>query len=156
MKLCRLEQVQQLPIPVAEAWDFFSDPANLPLITPPDLAFRITSPLPGRIYAGLVISYTVAPFAGVPVSWVTEITQAREPEFFVDEQRAGPYRLWHHQHFFRPVSGGTEMTDLISYGLPADPVSRLVLPLVQRRLEYIFAFRRRALTERFGPAPAGR
>lgn len=154
MKLYRLHQIQQLPIPLAEAWDFFSDPANLPLITPPDLGFRITSPLPPRIYAGMIVSYTVTPFAGLPLTWVTEITQADKPQFFVDEQRSGPYRFWHHQHLFRQTAAGTEMTDLVHYALPFGPLSRVAAPLVRRRLAAIFAYRRQALEERFGRVPA--
>ncbi|BDV44658.1 SRPBCC domain-containing protein [Geotalea uraniireducens] len=150
MKLYRLQQTQALPIPLAAAWAFFANPANLPLITPPDLGFRVTSPLPARMYAGMIVSYTVTPFVGLPVAWVTEITRAEEPRFFVDEQRCGPYRFWHHQHLFREVAGGTEMTDLVHYRLPFEPLSRLIAPLVQRRLAGIFAYRRRVLEERFG------
>ena len=150
MKLYRLHQVQLLPIPMPVAWDFFSNPANLPLITPPDLGFRITSPLPERMYAGMIVSYTVTPFAGLPVTWVTEITQAEDPHFFVDEQRLGPYRFWHHQHRFRQLAEGTEMTDLVQYALPFDPVSRVLAPLVRQRLTTIFAYRRQALERRFG------
>ena len=149
MKLYRLLQTQQLPIPLPMAWEFFCDPANLPLITPPDLGFRITSPLPQRMYAGMIVSYTVTPFAGLPVTWVTEITHAEEPHVFVDEQRIGPYRFWHHQHLFQRTAEGTEMTDLVHYALPFDPVSRIVAPLVQRRLATIFAFRRQALKRHF-------
>ena len=149
MKLYRLHQTQLLPIPLPVAWDFFSDPANLPLITPPDLGFRITSPLPERMYAGMIVSYTVTPFAGLPVTWVTEITQVEEPRFFVDEQRIGPFRFWEHQHLFRQTAEGTEMTDLLHYSLPFDPVSRIVAPLVRRRLAVIFAYRSQALERRF-------
>ncbi|CAH2030382.1 SRPBCC family protein [Trichlorobacter ammonificans] len=152
MKLFSLQRRQLLPVPAEDAWAFFVNPANLPLITPPDLGFRITSPLPERMYAGMIVSYTVTPFAGLPVTRVTEITHLEEPFFFVDEQRLGPYRFWHHQHLFRPVPAGTEMTDLVHYALPLGPLGLLAAPLVQARLEAIFAWRRAALAARFGSA----
>ncbi|MBJ6723366.1 SRPBCC family protein [Geomesophilobacter sediminis] len=155
MKVFRLEQRQLLRIPIEEAWEFFGNPANLPLITPLDLGFRITSPPSERMYPGMMITYTVTPFAGFPIQWVTEITHAHAPTFFVDEQRFGPYRLWHHEHHFQTVPGGTEMTDLVHYGLPFGLLGRIVVPLVRRRLSAIFEFRRQVLEDRFGrPAQA--
>lgn len=152
MKLHRLERVQTLPISPATAWEFFSDPRNLTRITPPDLGFAITSPVPERTYPGLVITYTVTPYFGIPVRWVTEITHAREPDFFVDEQRFGPYRFWHHQHLFREVDGGVEMRDIVHYILPYGCAGSLAAPLVARRLADIFDFRRETLAARFGKA----
>lgn len=146
MKVYRLQQLQILPVRISEAWAFFVNPANLPLITPPDLGFRIVSDIPERIYAGMIVSYTVTPFAGIPVNWLTEITHLVEPHFFVDEQRQGPYRFWHHQHLFREVDGGTEMTDIVHYGLPFDPLGRCVAPFVKTRLEAIFTYRRKTVT----------
>ena len=155
MKLYSLLQKQLLPIPLQEAWDFFGNPANLPLITSPDLGFKITSPLPERMHAGMIVTYTVTPFGGFPVKWVTEITHAEPPRFFVDEQRFGPYRFWHHQHHFREAPGGIEMVDLVHYALPFGPLGGVAAPLVRRRVESIFSFRRRALSERFsGPHPS--
>jgi ligand-binding SRPBCC domain-containing protein len=149
--LRRLECRQHLPLSLAESWDFFSRPENLARITPPDLGFAVTSPLPERMYAGLIVSYRVSLFGGMHVPWVTEITQVREPEFFVDEQRSGPYRLWHHQHHFRAVAGGVEMTDLVHYQLPFGWLGNLLAGhLVEHRVAAIFAFRRRVLTELFG------
>ncbi|RNC70731.1 MAG: hypothetical protein ED859_05690 [Desulfuromonadales bacterium] len=150
MKIHRLERSQCLPVTLAEAWAFFVDPCNLCLITPPDLGFAITSPVPSRTYPGLVITYTVTPFAGIPVRWVTEITHAEEPRFFVDEQRFGPYRFWHHQHLFREVTGGVEMDDIVHYGLPFGLLGGIAAPLVARRLASIFDFRRTVLADRFG------
>lgn len=150
MKPFILKRSQTLPIPCATAWEFFSDPRNLPLITPPDLGFRITSELPERMYAGMVVSYTVTPFAGIKADWTTEITHVREPEFFVDEQRIGPYRFWHHQHQFREVANGTLMTDLIHYLLPFGLFGLLVDGFVRQRLERIFEYRRQTLEQRFG------
>jgi len=149
MKLYELRQEQLLPISLRETWEFFSTPENLPLITPPDLGFRIISELPPRIHAGMLVTYTVTPFLGIPVKWVTEITHAEEPHFFVDEQRFGPYRFWHHQHHFRETAAGTEMLDLVHYGLPYGLFGRLLNPLVAGRLAEIFAYRRMALNECF-------
>jgi len=150
-RLRRLECRQLLPLTPAAAWEFFSRPDNLARITPPDLGFEVTSSLPERMYAGAIVSYRVSPFAGLRVPWVTEITHVREPEFFVDEQRSGPYRFWHHQHHFRAVVNGVEMTDLVHYQLPFGAVGGLLAGgLVERRVARIFAFRRRVLTELFG------
>lgn len=149
MKLHTLDQIQRLPISVAEAWDFFSDARNLERITPSDMGFEVTSPLPDRMYAGMLVTYRVRPLLGVPVTWVTEITHVDEPRLFVDEQRFGPYRFWHHQHLFREIEGGVEMRDIVSYVLPpGGGVARKWL--VTPRLEQIFAHRRRVLEERFG------
>jgi ligand-binding SRPBCC domain-containing protein len=149
MKLYLLLQEQLLPISLQEAWDFFGNPANLPLITSPDLGFRVTSPLPERMHAGMIVTYTVTPFLGLPVKWITEITHADPPHFFVDEQRFGPYRFWHHQHHFRATPEGTAMIDLVHYALPFGPLGTLAAPLVRKRLHAIFSFRRQALCERF-------
>lgn len=149
-RLRRLESRQILPFTLAEAWDFFSRPDNLARITPADLGFEVTSPLPERMYAGMIVSYRVSPFGGLRVPWITEITHVREPEFFVDEQRSGPYRLWHHQHHFRSVAGGVEMTDLVHYQLPCGFVGDLLAGrLVERRVAAIFDHRRRVLEKNF-------
>lgn len=149
--LHRLECRQILPISLREAWDFFSRPDNLARICPRYLDFQVTSPLPQRMYAGMIITYRMRPFGGVRIRWVTEITHAREPEFFVDEQRSGPYRFWHHQHHFREVADGVEMTDLVHYQLPCGRLGDLLAGrLIERRVAAIFAFRRRVLTEFFG------
>ncbi len=150
MSVHRLECVQVLPLSRDEAWAFFSDPANLQRITPPDMGFEVRSPLPREAYPGLMIRYRVRPLFGVPVTWLTEITQVRAGEYFVDEQRAGPYRLWHHEHHFREVPGGVEMRDIVHYALPfgvvGDWVNRWV---VARRVAGIFAHRRRVLEGMF-------
>lgn len=152
MRLHTLDRVQRLPVTVAHAWDFFSDARNLANITPPDMGFQVRSPLPERMYAGMIITYRVRPFPGVGVNWVTEITHVAEPELFVDEQRFGPYRFWHHQHHFRAVPGGVEIRDLVHYALPrgAGAARRW---LVAPRLDQIFDFRRQALERRFGALP---
>ena len=149
MKLHLLETTQKLPIPPAEAWDFFADAGNLARITPPSLGFEVTSKLPERMYAGMLITYRVRPLFGVPVRWVTEITHVDEPRLFVDEQRFGPYRFWHHQHHFRALAGGVEVRDVVHYALPRG--GALARPLlVEPRLREIFRYRGEVLERTFG------
>ena len=151
MKPSALREVQRLPISLPEAWSFFSDPRNLPRITPPSLGLEVTSDLPGVMYPGMIITYRVRPIPWISVGWVTEITHVREPVLFVDEQRFGPYRFWHHEHHFREVEGGVEMEDIVHYALPFGTIGRVFGgPLVRRRLEQIFSFRRRFLVREFG------
>lgn len=146
MKLYRLRFVQNLPIQMKEAWSFFSDPRNLPLITPPWLNLSITSEVPERIYAGLIITYRTKPLLGIPVTWVTEITHVNEPYYFVDEQRFGPYKFWHHQHIFSELKLGVEIQDIIHYALPLGPLGNIINTfIVKGKLSNIFAFRRSAL-----------
>jgi ligand-binding SRPBCC domain-containing protein len=150
VRLFRIQRTHRLPISVAAAWDFFSNPTNLADITPPLLRLRVVSEPPERIYEGMIISYRLRIFA-IGVSWVTEITTVQEPILFVDEQRFGPYKFWHHQHRFRAVDGGVEVTDLINYGMPFGPFGRIAQGLfVGRDLERIFDFRKKALEDRFG------
>jgi ligand-binding SRPBCC domain-containing protein len=150
VRLQSLRTIQRLPVPIAEAWAFFSDPRNLGRITPPWMRFEIISPVPARAYAGLLITYRVRPLAGIPVTWVTEITHMCEPYLFVDEQRVGPYRFWHHQHLFREVMGGVEMEDIVHYALPLGWLGLIVNRLmVAPRLREIFAYRRRVLEQQF-------
>ncbi|MEJ2476898.1 MAG: SRPBCC family protein [Desulfobacterales bacterium] len=147
----RLHFVQELPLSPDAAWDFFSRPENLARITPPDLGFEVTSSLPERMYPGMIVTYRVRPLAGVSVPWLTEITHVREPEFFVDEQRSGPYRFWHHQHHFAAIDRGIRMTDLVHYQVRFGPPGHwLAGGLVRRRLEEIFRYRRSVLNELFG------
>jgi ligand-binding SRPBCC domain-containing protein len=151
MKLLSLQARQVLPISLDEAWSFFSDPRNLSRITPPSMAFEVTSEVPDRIYAGLIITYRVRPLLRVPMQWVTEITHVREPHFFVDEQRFGPYRFWHHQHLFREVEGGVEVSDWVHYALPVGAPRALVdRLLVGPQLRRIFGFREQTLARMFG------
>jgi len=154
MRLHRLEVCQRLALSSEAAWTFFSDPANLASITPPGLAFEIASPLPATFYPGLIVSYRIRPLVGAAISWTTEITHLRKGAFFVDEQRFGPFRFWHHQHHFLPCAGGVEMTDLVHYRLPLGPVGQLFHRwLIEGRLQEIFAYRREILAARFGELP---
>ena len=118
-KVYSLKTVQILKVSIDEAWDFFSSPKNLQKITPQKLGFQIISQHHGeKMYAGQIIEYKVRPVMGIPLYWMTEITHVEDKKYFVDEQRFGPYSLWHHQHHFREVSGGVEMTDIVHYKLP--------------------------------------
>ena len=150
MKPFTLERLQILPISVQEAWDFFSNPGNLVQITPPGMDFRITSPPTNNTYAGQIITYTVRPLLRVAVNWTTEITHVECPHFFVDEQRFGPYRFWHHQHRFIEVQEGVEMHDLVHYLLLHDQLAGLINRLiVAPRLKQIFDYRSEKLKELF-------
>lgn len=132
------------------SWEFFLDPGNLPKITPPWLNLKITSELPDKMYEGMIITYKVYPFLGIPSNWVTEITQVKEKVFFVDEQRFGPYKFWHHQHHFKEIDKGIEMEDIVTYALPLDPLSRLVNSfIVGNKVKEIFDFRKEVLKKLF-------
>lgn len=151
-----LKAVQVAPVSVDSAWDFFSRPENLAEITPDQLGFQITSDVPEEMYQGMIISYTVKPMFSVPVTWVTEITRVVDKRMFVDEQRKGPYSIWHHEHHFDPVDGGTRFTDKITYSLPLEPLTSPVEKFVVRKqLTEIFSYRSRFITERFGEPQDG-
>lgn len=149
---------QKLPIPLNEAWDFLSDPRNLKTITPPSMGFDISSGhLPEKMYAGMIVAYTVRPLLGLPLNWVTEITHVREPYYFVDEQRFGPYSFWHHKHFLKETESGVEMEDLIHFKVPGGKPGDLFAPLlVLPKLNEIFAYRSKKLEELFGKMPESR
>jgi ligand-binding SRPBCC domain-containing protein len=150
MKPFVFESTQTLPTSIETAWDFFSDPGTLARITPPAMDFRITSPHQATTYAGQILTYTLRPLFGISMTWTTEITHVARPDFFVDEQRFGPYRFWHHQHFFREVAEGVEVRDLVHYLLFHDQMARLVnRMIVAPRLKKIFDFRTKALQDYF-------
>jgi ligand-binding SRPBCC domain-containing protein len=151
MKIYRLETVQKLPISQKEAWDFLSDPKNLKRITPDYMGFEILSGAADKMYAGQIIQYLVTPVMNIPTKWVTEITHVDEGNYFVDEQRFGPYSLWHHKHFLKPISNGVEMVDIIDYKIPLGILGQLVHPiLVAPKLKEIFEYRKQALIELYG------
>lgn len=150
-KIHRLDSRQTLPISLDECWDFFSDPRNLPAITPPWLNFDVTEIEFERILPGAIFQYTVRPMLGIPMNWTTEITHVVPGERFVDEQRFGPYRFWHHQHQFVRVERGVEVIDIVHYALPFGPLGRLIHAVsVKKKLDDIFTYRRSFLTRRFG------
>ena len=146
MKIFTIKAKQTISISIEEAWDFFSNPNNLPKITPPWLNLKVTSELPEKMYEGMIITYKVYPFLGIPSNWVTEITTVKEKSFFIDEQRFGPYKFWHHQHRFKEVNDKVEMEDIVNYALPLDPLSRpLNNILVGKKVREIFEFRKEVL-----------
>lgn len=142
---------QELPIDLATAWDFFSAPENLEKITPPHMGFEITTDVNRRAYAGQIITYKVGILPGIKTHWVTEITQVKEHEFFIDEQRFGPYRMWHHEHFFEALpSGHTLMKDKISYKIPFGILGHLAQKIfIKKQLTAIFTYRHQVLAQLF-------
>ena len=151
MKIYRLETVQNLPITKQKAWEFFSDPKNLKTITPDYMGFKILTGEANKMFAGQIIQYIVTPILKIPVKWVTEITHVKEGEYFVDEQRFGPYSLWHHKHFIKPIKNGVEMIDIVDYKIPFGFLGQLMHPiLVTPKLNEIFEYRRTALINLFG------
>ncbi|HNP94525.1 MAG TPA: SRPBCC family protein [Cyclobacteriaceae bacterium] len=151
MKIYNLKRTQFLPISIKEAWDFFSSPANLSKITPKHMGFKILYMSGGpKMYPGQVIRYIVNGLPGIPMNWMTEITHVQEPYYFVDEQRFGPYALWHHQHHFKEVDGGVEMTDEVNYAIPLGLIGRLAnWLLVAREVNRIFDHRYEVLESYF-------
>ena len=144
----QLKKTQFIKTDLKTAWDFFSSPGNLKKITPDYMGFDVKTELPEKMYEGLMIEYTVKPLLGIPMNWITEIKTVKELEFFVDEQRKGPYKIWHHEHHFKELEGGVEMTDIVSYELPLGILGRIMHPfLVQKKLEEIFDFRFKAVEQ---------
>jgi ligand-binding SRPBCC domain-containing protein len=151
-----IKTIQKLPITLDQAWDFFSSPANLKEITPDNLGFKIISQHHGdKMYTGQIIEYTVSPVLGIPMYWMTEITHVEDKKYFVDEQRYGPYSMWHHQHHFKTIEGGVEMTDIVHYKLPLWFLGDIANVLfVNKQLKNIFDYRYKIVEQKFKQAPA--
>jgi len=143
---------QFIPKDVEQVWNFFSRPENLDAITPEDMSFEIQSDVKNiPMYEGMIIRYTIRPILNIPMNWVTEITHIRDLEYFIDEQRFGPYALWHHQHHFKAVEGGTFMQDILHYKVPFGIIGSITdRLLVDQKIESIFSFRHREIERRFG------
>lgn len=151
MKIYTLHKKQNLPISVEQAWDFLSDPKNLKVITPDYMGFNILSGADRPMYAGQIIQYIVTPVLGIKTKWVTEITHVIDNQYFIDEQRFGPYALWHHKHFIKEIEGGVEMEDIIDYKIPLGILGQMMHPIVVKpKLEEIFEYRQKKLVELFG------
>jgi ligand-binding SRPBCC domain-containing protein len=153
VKTYHLKFEQKLPVPLAETWDFFTSPLNLAKITPPEMAFKVTSNFePGaKVYPGMIITYNVSPLLGIKMNWTTEITHVKEMEYFVDDQRSGPYKIWHHEHHFKEIKGGVLMTDILSYAVPFWFAGELANTFfVRNEIEKIFTYREKAVNEMFG------
>ncbi len=144
----RQQRIQALP---EDLWRFIATPSNLSKITPASMGFEILSPnLPDLMYEGMIIHYRVRPLPFYTTEWVTEITHIKPGEYFVDEQRVGPYKMWHHQHLLQADADGVQMTDIVSYQLPLGAIGTLGNHLlVKHRLKQIFDFREKALAQCF-------
>lgn len=146
----QIKSSQILPLGLEECWEFFSNPANLKIITPESMGFEILSGAEQPMYPGQIIQYHVSPIFGLKLNWVTEIKHVEPLKMFVDEQRYGPYAMWHHKHFFKAVDGGVETTDLVHYKLPLGILGRIAHPfLVKPKIEEIFKYRTQKLNELF-------
>jgi ligand-binding SRPBCC domain-containing protein len=147
-----LKTIQRLPIDIKTAWDFFSSPENLKVITPENMGFKVTSEYKeDKMYPGMIINYKVHPLLGIPLNWATEITHVDEMKYFVDEQRFGPYKFWHHQHKFYEIQGGVEMVDILHYKVGFGFIGKIINSLVvKKQLNNIFGYRYNKLEEMFG------
>jgi ligand-binding SRPBCC domain-containing protein len=152
MPIYQLRKEQVIPTNLETIWDFISSPANLKEITPDYMGFDITSEgLPEKMYPGMMISYKVRPMLNIPLTWVTEITHVEHLKFFVDEQRVGPYRIWHHEHHLEELEGGIKMTDIVTYQPPMGFLGGLANSLIiKKQLDEIFDHRFRVIEERLG------
>ncbi len=152
MGFYQFKRQQKVPGSIDEIWNFISSPANLKVITPEHMGFDIiTEGLPEKMYPGMIIAYKVSPLPGYKTTWVTEITHVRDKEFFVDEQRVGPYSMWHHEHHIEAIEGGVLMTDIVSYKPPYGFLGSIANKLIiHKQLEKIFAYRKIAMEKIFG------
>ena len=152
MGFFQLYKTQKIPATIDQVWDFISSPDNLKKITPEYMGFNITSKLLSqKMYPGMIISYNVSPVLGIKMTWVTEITHVKEKEYFVDEQRVGPYSMWHHEHKIEPIEGGVLMTDIVSYKPPFGILGSIANSiLIKKQLKEIFDFRVNAVEKMFG------
>lgn len=150
-KIYSFKTTQVIPTSIDTAWEYFSNPENLKYITPDNLGFKVISKYHGnKMYPGQVIEYKVSPLLGIPLYWMTEITHVEDKKYFVDEQRFGPYSLWHHQHHFKEVNEGVEMTDIVHYKLPLWWLGDIANSLfVKQQLKGIFDHRYRKVDELF-------
>jgi ligand-binding SRPBCC domain-containing protein len=146
----QLKRTQFVKTDLATCWDFFSSPNNLNKITPKEMGFDVLTEGVENMYEGLMIEYKVRPLLNIPLRWITEITHVKHQQYFVDEQRKGPYKIWHHEHHFKEVQGGVEMTDIVSYELPFGILGKLAHSLlVKKKLDQIFAYRFKIVDELF-------
>lgn len=145
-------ETQKIPASVEQVWDFIFSPKNLKEITPSYMGFEIINPnLPEKMYPGLIIYYKVSPLLGIKMTWVTEITHIESHRYFVDEQRMGPYAMWHHQHKIEAIEGGVLMTDIVSYQPPFGLLGAIAnMFFIKNKLKEIFDFRTVAVEKKFG------
>lgn len=152
-----LKSIQKIPRSIEQAWDFYSTPINLQAITPDGMDFKIISgDHETSLYQGQTFEYKVSPMLGIPLYWKTEITKVEAPNHFIDLQVKGPYKLWEHQHFFKSIDGGVEMTDIVHYENPMWFLGEIANSIfVKKKLKQIFEFRFKKVVELFGEWPGG-
>ena len=152
MAFYQLISTQKIPTTIDEIWDFISSPSNLKNITPPHMGFEITNNMEGqKMYPGMIITYKVSPLLGIKMDWMTEITHVEEKKYFVDEQRIGPYKMWHHQHKIEPIENGVLMTDIVTYEPPFGFIGAIANKIIiKNQLDEIFDFRFKAVEIFFG------
>ncbi len=152
MAFYQLIKTQKLPVTSTQIWNFISSPSNLKEITPEHMGFIVTSNSGSeKMYPGMIITYKVSPLLGIKLNWVTEITQVKDNEYFIDEQRIGPYSMWHHEHKIEPIEDGVLMTDIVTYQPPMGILGALANSLlIKKQLQQIFDYRTIALEKRFG------
>jgi len=142
---------QELPISTAEAWKFLSNPGNLEKITPKQMGFVITSQPSQKVYPGQIISYKISLLPGIKTNWVTEITHVEEEKYFIDEQRFGPYLMWHHEHWIKRTTSGVMLYDKVSYKIPFGIIGQLTHQLfIKQKLTAIFTHRFNIMQTIFG------
>jgi len=150
----QLKKTQFLQASLDEVWDFIRDPSNLSKITPKQMDFKIQGENPKTMYPGMMIGYRVKPLLGIPIPWVTEITHIQDKKYFVDEQRLGPYKIWHHEHHLQAKNGGIEMYDIVSYCIGFSVLDPLLNHyIVEPQLQKIFDYREKVLNKLFAPLP---
>lgn len=151
MAVHTIKTIQKIPASKEAIWDFISSPKNLKEITPEYMGFEIKGDLPEKMYPGMMIQYKLSPLLGIKMTWVTEITHVQMGEYFVDEQRVGPYKMWHHQHHIKEIPGGVLMEDMIDYQAPLGFLGDIAnILIIKKQLAEIFEYRRIALENRFG------
>ncbi|MGG5210209.1 SRPBCC family protein [Chryseobacterium sp. MIQD13] len=147
----RLYREQQLNCTIETAWKFFSSANNISEITPKDMNFIVLTTMENdEIYEGMLIDYYVSPLFGIKMKWQTEIIKVDFQKSFIDFQKKGPYKLWHHHHEFVPNEKGVLMKDTIDYELPMGFLGEIARPLfVKKKLEHIFDYRYKVLEKMF-------
>ncbi len=152
MAFYQLKTEQRIPASMKEVWEFMRAPQNLKKITPPHMGFDIiTKNIPNEMYPGMIVAYKVSPLFGIKMTWVTEITHVEEEKYFVDEQRVGPYKVWHHEHFIREENGIVVMSDIVTYVPPFGFLGAIANSLfIKKQLESIFSYRFKAVEKEFG------
>lgn len=150
MKTYKLTGEIELPIPIEEAWDFFSNPNNLGKIMPIDMAFKVVEGATLPLYEGQIIQYSVTPLPLFKTTWISEINHINKPYFFVDTQLEGPYKLWHHKHFLEATATGTKIKDVVHYQVPLGLLGRLLHPfIIKPKLDKIFEYRAKQIKALF-------